>query len=111
MNPVIQRWHTAVNARDLTEAAATVTDPVRVLGPHGTADITPADFADWIVRSGITLIPRAWHPAGPGITIVEQDATWPGGETPQRVATVFHVKGDLIAAVLRHPDLKTARAT
>ena len=37
---------------------ARVGDPVVVFGPKGAGPISPADFADWVARSGIRLRPR-----------------------------------------------------
>jgi hypothetical protein len=105
MEAVISRWHAAVNSGDVT---GVVTDPVLVLGPRGTGPISPAEFADWVTRSGIHLVPRAWHPVGERLMVVEQDATWPASTAPTRVATVFRTSGDRVSAVLRLPSLQEA---
>ncbi|GAB2569073.1 hypothetical protein Aab01nite_08140 [Paractinoplanes abujensis] len=104
----IDEWHASVNSGDLARAAQAVTDPVVVQGPQGAAELTPAQFAGWVERSGIRLEPRAWHPIGAGVLVVEQDATWPGSTGPARVATVFRVRDGKVAAALRCPDLRTA---
>jgi hypothetical protein len=105
MDSVITRWHAAVNSG---EVAGVVTDPVLVLGPRGSGPISAAEFAAWVTRSGIRLVPRAWHPAGDRLMVVEQDATWPGSTAPTRVATVFRTSGDRVSAVLRLPSLPEA---
>lgn len=105
---VINRWHDAVNSGDLAQAAAAVSDPVVVLGPKGAGPIAPADFADWVARSGITLQARSWHPVSPRLMVVEQDARWPASTKAVRVATVFRITGDRVSAALRLPDLKSA---
>lgn len=104
---MIDRWHAAVNG-DGTDAADVVTDPVVVLGPRGAGPITPSEFADWVRRSGIRLVPRSWHPVGERLVVVEQDAVWPGSTSPTRVATVFRVGGGKVSAALRLPDLRSA---
>jgi len=104
----INEWHAAVNDGDLPRAAAAVGDPVVVLGPKGAGPITPAQFADWVERSGITLHPRSWHPVGEQLMVVEQDAAWPASTERTRVATVFRVSGGKVTAALRLPDLHAA---
>ncbi|GID30639.1 hypothetical protein [Paractinoplanes brasiliensis] len=104
----IVEWHASVNSGDLDRAALAVGDPVVVLGPRGSAAITPAQFAEWVDRSGIRLEPVGRHPAGERLTVVEQDATWPGSVGSTRVATAFRVDGGVVTAALRYPDLATA---
>jgi hypothetical protein len=108
LEDAISAWHEKVNAGDLPGAAAAVGDPIVVLGPKGAGPITPDQFADWVVRSGIRLVPRSWHPVSERLMVVEEDATWPGSGTPTRVATVFRVAGAKVTAALRLPDLKSA---
>lgn len=105
---VLDEWHAGVNAHDAARAARAVGDPVVVMGPKGAGPINPAEFADWVERSGITLTPRSWHPVGDDLMVVEQDATWPGDTTPVRTATVFRVTGRKVTAALRRPDLRSA---
>ncbi len=104
----INEWHSSVNSGDLPRAARAVGDPVVVLGPKGAGPITPAQFADWVERSGIRLVPRSWHPISDRLLVVEEDATWPASTEPTRVATVFRVSGDTVTAALRLPDLRAA---
>ena len=104
----INRWHEAVNGGRLERARGTVTDPVVVLGPKGAGPITPGEFGDWVVRSGIRLDARSWHPVSDRLMVVEQDAIWPGERAAVRVATVFRVTGDRVSAALRLPDLRSA---
>ncbi|BDD83490.1 hypothetical protein TPB0596_32530 [Tsukamurella pulmonis] len=101
-------WHASVNASDLQRSAEAVGDPVVVLGPKGAGPITPAQFADWVDRSGITLVPRSWHPVSEHLMVVEQDATWPANAESTRVATVFRATAGKVTAALRLPDLKAA---
>lgn len=104
----INEWHASVNAADLQRSARAVGDPVVVLGPKGAGPITPAQFAEWVERSGITLVPRSWHPVSERLMVVEEDANWPDSAKPTRVATVFRAAGGKVTAALRLPDLKAA---
>ncbi|MGH8876014.1 MAG: hypothetical protein ACRD0P_01510 [Stackebrandtia sp.] len=108
LEAAVNRWHASVNESNLEQAAAAVGDPVVVLGPKGAGPISPQQFADWVERSGITLVPRSWHPISERLMVVEEDARWPDAEAPTRVATVFRVAGGKVTAALRLPDLKPA---
>lgn len=104
----INEWHASVNSGDLQRSADAVGNPVVVLGPKGAGPLTPMQFADWVERSGITLIPRSWHPVSERLMVVEEDATWPESTKPTRLATVFRVSGGKVTAALRLPDLRAA---
>lgn len=108
LEAAINDWHTSVNDGDLERSARAVGDPVVVLGPKGAGQITPGQFAEWVERSGIKLVPRSWHPVSGRLMVVEEDATWPESKGPTRVATVFRVAGEKVTAALRLPDLKSA---
>lgn len=108
LEEAVNAWHAAVNAGDLTGSAAAVGDPVVVLGPKGAGPITPGQFAEWVDRSGIRLVPRSWHPISERLMVVEEDATWPENQKPTQVATVFRVAGTKVTAALRLPDLRSA---
>ncbi|SDS03642.1 hypothetical protein SAMN04489751_1076 [Brevibacterium sandarakinum] len=108
LEEAINEWHAGVNAGDLSRSATAVGDPVVVLGPKGAGPISPNQFADWVERSGIHLVPRSWHPISERLMVVEEDATWPDDQKPTRVATVFRVTGTKVTAALRVPDLKSA---
>ncbi|PZF88382.1 hypothetical protein [Micromonospora deserti] len=108
LEAAINEWHASVNGGDLERSARAVGDPVVVLGPKGAGPITPEQFAGWVERSGIKLIPRSWHPVSERLMVVEEDATWPESEAPTRVATVFRVAREKVTAALRLPDLKSA---
>ena len=104
----INERHASVSDGNLQRSARAVGDPIVVLGPKGAGRITPAQFAEWVERSGIKLIPRSWHPISDRLMVVEEDATWPESKAPTRVATVFRVCGGKVTAALRLPDLKSA---
>jgi hypothetical protein len=104
----IVRWHEVVNAADLDAARRAVTDPIVVSGPKGAGPISPDGFADWIIRSGITLSPRSYHPISARVLVVEQDARWPQNTAWTRVATVFRVTDNRVSAALRFADLRAA---
>lgn len=108
LEEAINEWHASVNAGDLQRCARAVGDPVVVLGPKGAGPITPSQFAEWVERSGIKLVPRSWHPVSARLMVVEEDATWPESAESTRVATVFRAAAGKVTAALRLPDLKAA---
>lgn len=88
----------------------TVTDPIVVNGPRGAGTLTPAAFADWAERSGISLRVVALHPVSDRVLVAAQEARWPSSPSWSPVATVFRVSGDRVSAALRFPDLPAAMA-
>jgi hypothetical protein len=108
LEAAVNEWHASVNSGDPGRSARAVGDPIVVLGPKGAGPITAGQFAQWVERSGIRLVPRSWHPISERLIVVEEDATWPGSAAPARVATVFRVTGDKVTASLRLPDLRSA---
>lgn len=104
----IARWHEAVNEADIVSAMTAVSDPVVVLGPRAAASITPAEFADWVSRSGIRLTARSWHAVSDHLMVVEQWATWPDAHEPVEVATLFRVSAGKVSAALRMPSIEAA---
>ena len=109
LNP-IRRWHDTVNVADLDGVRDVITDPIVVSGPQGTGTISADAFTEWVTRSGITLQPVSWHPAGERVMVVEQQAAWPGSDEPLTVATMFRLTGGRVSAALRFPDLEQALA-
>jgi hypothetical protein len=108
LEAAINEWHASVNDGDLQRSAKAVGDPIVVLGPKGAGPITPEQFADWVERSGIKLVPRSWHPISERLMVVEEDATWPESKAPTRAATVFRVSEGKVTASLRLPELRQA---
>lgn len=108
LEATIEEWHASVNSGHPDRAAASVGNPVVVLGPKGAGAITPAQFAEWVVRSGIRLEPLVWHPVSKRLIVVTQAATWPESPEPVKVATVFRVVNGKVTAALRMPDQASA---
>ncbi|WP_433677315.1 hypothetical protein [Microbacterium gorillae] len=108
LEDAVNEWHEAVLSGDLRRSAAAVGNPIVVLGPKGAGPITPTEFAEWVERSGIRLVPRSWHPISERLIVVEEDATWPANNKPTRVATVFRVSEGKVTAALRLPELRAA---
>ncbi|GLY16865.1 hypothetical protein Kisp01_38800 [Kineosporia sp. NBRC 101677] len=108
LRAAVEEWHASVNSADPERSAQAVGDPIVVLGPKGAGSITPAQFSEWVQRSGIQLLPRSWHPVNDRLIVVEEDATWPQSTAETRVATVFRVSGTKVTAALRLPDLESA---
>lgn len=108
LEQAINEWHASVNTGDLRRSAAAVGDPIVVLGPKGAGPISPDQFASWVERSGIRLVPRSWHPISERLMVVEEDATWPENQAPTRVATLFRVADAKVTAALRLPNLRSA---
>ncbi|MEV0394455.1 hypothetical protein [Polymorphospora rubra] len=104
----IDRWHEVVNTRDLTAVRRAAVDPIVVSGPKGAGRISSDEFADWIIRSGIEMRARSYHPVTDRLMVVEQDARWPRNTEWTRVATVFRTTGERVSAALRFPDLGAA---
>jgi hypothetical protein len=109
----VQEWHRVVNDKDIDAARAAVAEDVAIGGPKGEG--TGVDvFIDWVEHAGIHLTPVSWHPVDDETIVVEQDATWPHnphadpGADPGRVATLFRLQGDRVAAALRFDDLHQA---
>ncbi|PRX98430.1 nuclear transport factor 2 family protein [Allonocardiopsis opalescens] len=105
----VHGWHRAVNERDTDEARRVAAPGIVLGGPKGTAAGVDV-FVEWITRSGIRLVPVAWHPVDGRRVVVEQDATWPGNPAvppdapPVRTATLFTVDGGRVAAALRYDE-------
>ena len=106
---VVVAWHEALDAGD-TEALLALSHPeVEVGGPRGTSRGLEV-LRGWAETSGIQLAVRRVFDRGE-VVVAEQDAVWTasGASTDaQTVATVFVVRDDQIASIVRHPDLTEA---
>lgn len=105
----LDRWHRAVNARDLDEVRAVTASDVEVGGPRGTARGLDA-CVEWVGSSGIRLEPTRAHSVDGRHTVVAQDATWPGrpdhvpGTAPVATATLFEVRDGRVSRILRFDE-------
>ena len=108
---IVTEWHEALNGGDVDRLLDLSHPDVKVGGPRGVGHGSGL-LRDWANRSGIHLaILRVFH-AGETV-VVEQAATWTapdsGETTPsQTIATVFVVRGGLVASVVRFDNLADA---
>jgi ketosteroid isomerase-like protein len=109
----VEAWHEALNKGDVDALTALTHADVEVGGPRGAgrgADL----LRQWVGRAGIRIEPgRIFH--RPGTVVVEGRASWGSGESEdgtgvQTVGTVFVLREDKIARIVRYPDLATALA-
>jgi limonene-1,2-epoxide hydrolase len=107
---LVLAWHAALNAGDVERLADLSTADVEVGGPRG-AGRGAALLRDWVARAGIQLEPGRIFSRG-GVLVVEQSARWRSetGESgqPQQVASVFAVRDERVAAVIRYSDVQSA---
>jgi ketosteroid isomerase-like protein len=105
---VVAAWHEALNAGDVERLVELSHPDVEVGGPRGTGQGAQL-LREWVARAGIHLErQRVFHQGD--TVVVEQEAEWRSAETgelsgSQRLASVFVVRGGLVARVLRYPDL------
>ncbi|MEJ7832247.1 MAG: nuclear transport factor 2 family protein [Nocardioides sp.] len=107
---VIERWHAAVNARDVPGVLALCQPDVEVGGPRGVAQGHDV-MAAWLRRSGISLEPQEPLVAPAGRCLVRELARWrttedapvqAPTEEPVETWVVFEVTDGLISAVRRY---------
>lgn len=107
---VVQRWHEAVNGRDIEGALSLCHEDVAVGGPRGTAAGHEVMRA-WLTRSGISLEPQSALDEQDGRIVVHELARWrtttdapTQAPTDEAVPTwvVFEVRDALVASVVRH---------
>jgi ketosteroid isomerase-like protein len=108
---VVRAWHEALNTGDV-DLLATLSHPdVEVGGPRGTGRGAQL-LREWVDRANVHLDPRrVFHRVN--TVVVEQEAKWRSADTGQVtggqvVASVFVVRDDQIARVVRYPDLTDA---
>lgn len=104
----VVRWHEVVNQADLAQVPSIVGEPIVVNGPKGAGPISPEEFSAWIIRSGIQLRARSFHPISEEVLVVEQDAQWPQSAEPTRLATLFRAHDGRVTAALRFTTLHEA---
>jgi ketosteroid isomerase-like protein len=108
---IVQAWHEALNTGDV-DFLATLSHPdIEVGGPRGVGRGVQL-LCEWVDRANIHLDPgRVFHRVD--TVVVEQEAAWRSADTgqvsgSQIVASVFIVREDQIARVVRYPDLADA---
>lgn len=108
---VVGAWHDALNDGEVDRLVELSHPDVEVGGPRG-AGRGAALLREWVDRADIRLEPRrVFHRAD--TVVVEQEAAWTSADTgdtapPQTVASVFVVRGRLVASVMRHDNLDEA---
>lgn len=106
---VVERWLEAVNRGDREAVLSESATDIEVRGPRG-AQIGHEVLSTWLGRAGFTAHARRWFCAADGRCVVEQDATWAGGEQ-KRVASAFTVRDARIVRYERFDDLADALAS
>lgn len=108
---IVRAWHEALNTGDVDLLAELSHPEVEVGGPRGTGRGAQL-LREWVDRANIHLDPRrVFHREN--TVVVEQEAKWRSADTgqvtdDQVVASVFVVRDDKIARVVRYPDLAEA---
>lgn len=108
---VVLAWHEAWNRGDVDGLVALSLDDIEVGGPRGGGRGIDL-LRGWASRSGIHLEPdRVVHRGA--TVVVEQAATWATADptpasNPTPVASLFEVRHDRVARVVRYPDLDAA---
>ncbi len=108
---VVAAWHDALNHGDLDRLLALSHPDIEVGGPRGTSRGVDV-LREWVERAGIHMeLRRVFHRAD--TVVAEQAATWRSADTGDAtdrhtVASVFVVRDDRVARVVRHPGLADA---
>ncbi len=108
---VVEAWHEALNAGDADLLVALSHPDVEVGGPRG-AGRGARLLREWVDRANIRLKPlRIFHEAD--AVVVEAAAEWRSADTGevtggQTVGSVFVIRDDRVASVVRHDDLSGA---
>jgi ketosteroid isomerase-like protein len=105
---VVREWHAALNAGDIERLVSLSTADIEVGGPRGSGRGSQL-LREWFERAGVRIEPLQIIEHGDAL-VVEQSATWPGGE-PQRVASLFAVRDGRVARVIRYAGLEEALAS
>ena len=103
-------WHAALNAGDVDHLLLLSTEDVEVGGPRGSGHGAEL-VREWFARAGIRLEPLRWF-SHESAVVVEQVAAWRadtgGFSEPRMLASVFRVRDDRVASVLRFDELSAA---
>lgn len=106
---VVERWLDAVNRGDRAGVLAASATDIEVRGPRG-AQKGHEVVSTWLGRAGFTAQTRRWFCAADGRCVVEQEATWSGGEA-KRIASAFTVRDARVTRYERFDDLADALAS
>ena len=108
---IVRAWHKALHSGDADLLVELSHSDVEVGGPRGVGHGTQL-LREWVGRANIRLEPRrVFHRAD--TVVVEQWAEWRSADTgqvtgSQSVSSVFLVRDDRIARVMRYPILADA---
>jgi len=108
---VVEAWHEALNGGDADRLVELSHPDVEVGGPRGVGQGAQL-LREWVDRAHIRLAPRrVFHHAD--TVVIEQRADWRSADTgqvtgSQAVSSVFVVRDDRIARVMRYPNLADA---
>ncbi len=108
---IVRAWHKALHSGDADLLVELSHSDVEVGGPRGASRGTQL-LREWVGRANIRLEPRrVFHRAD--TVVVEQWAEWRSADTGQvtdgqSVSSVFLVRDDRIARVMRYPILADA---
>lgn len=108
---VVEAWHEALNDVDIDRLVALSHTDVEVGGPRGTGSGAQL-LREWVGRANIRLEPqRIFHRSD--TVVVKQEAEWHSDSTgevtgAQTIASVFVVRDDQVASVLRYDNLADA---
>jgi ketosteroid isomerase-like protein len=108
---IVRAWHKALHSGDVDLLVELSHSDVEVGGPRGVGHGTQL-LREWVGRANIRLEPRrVFHRAD--TVVVEQWAEWRSADTgqvtgSQSVSSVFVVRDDRIARVMRYSILADA---
>nr|AIW63007.1 hypothetical protein [uncultured bacterium BAC-AB1442/1414/561] len=109
---VVQRWHRAVNDRDVDRLLELAGPDIEVVGPRSTSRGRQV-LADWLQRAGLSYVPGRWFTDGAERVVVEEQVTWRDVATgdlvdEKVVASRFRVSAGVVTCYSRHDDLPSA---
>jgi hypothetical protein len=106
---VVERWHAAVNARDLDSLFALTTRDIELIYPRGSGR-GHDKLRQWIGCAGFTAEPLRWFCGRAGTVVVEQRGRWTSREVAAEriVASAFRIDGSRITSYQRFDDLHEA---
>lgn len=108
---MVADWHTALNEGKVERMVEKVRPDVEVGGPRGKAQGAEI-VREWFGRANVRLWPLRYF-ARQETVVVEEKGEWISPDTgqvsgSQTVATVYTVRGNLIAKIVRYDSVETA---